>query len=84
MKMCKFCGQEFQWGRTPDGWVPLIPLSRDARGLKLDYQDSDGNLRASHHQVCTSKFEPAVSVIKLPQPVRIPMYEDNETTGYQG
>ena len=66
MAICKFCGAPFQWGRSPDKWVPLVPLGEEG-DLPRTFQDAEGNLRAEHRPVCT--HAPAVDVVKLSMPV---------------
>lgn len=68
MPKCKYCDQTFEWGRSEDRWVPLIPV-KDHDGFDRTYRDEDGELRAMHHLVCTHSGVPAVNITKLPRKV---------------
>lgn len=69
MSKCKYCQKAFDWGRSDDGWVPLVPVS-EHEGLDRTYQDEDGELRAHHHLVCVDRGGPSVRITKLPRKVR--------------
>jgi len=69
MAICKFCALPFAWGRSEDGWIPLVPLG-DEGTLDRAYQDENGDLRASHRLVCTNKGGPAVKIQKLVRPIK--------------
>jgi hypothetical protein len=68
MAQCKYCQKPFQWGRTDDRWVPLVPVA-DQAGLELLYQDENGVLRAPHAQVCV-RTGGSVHITRLPQKVK--------------
>ena len=65
MAICKFCGAAFAWGNNNDGkWTPLVPLGEEG-DLRRTYQDEQGNLRASHIDVCVNRGGPTVRVSRL-------------------
>lgn len=68
MPLCKYCQAPFTWGKTGDGWVPLIPIGEEG-DVPRTYQDENGELRANHRAICVVPGGPAVTVVKLAKAV---------------
>lgn len=64
MALCKFCGQPFAWGNADGKWTPLVPVGEEG-DLDRKYQDQNGNLRASHRDVCVNQGGATVRVSLL-------------------
>lgn len=64
MALCKFCGKVFDWGRTEDGYVPLVSIERQD-GLLRNFQDENGVLRADHRLECVNRGGPTVRIVRL-------------------
>lgn len=68
MALCKFCGVAFAWGNNEGKWTPLVPLGEEG-DLRRTYQDEQGNLRASHTDICVNRGGPTVRVSRLAKAV---------------
>ena len=66
MAVCKFCGQQFQWGRADDKWIPLQLIGEEG-DVDRTHIDENGVLRAAHKAFCT--YASAVAVVRLTSPV---------------
>lgn len=62
MNKCRTCGDDFEWGRTEDGWVLLEPLGKDD-DLPKCYMDENDVLRADHRD--RHAGVPTVNVTRL-------------------
>lgn len=63
-KPCKYCDKPIDWGFSGERWIALVPIGEDA-GLDREFQDEQGNLRASHRQVCIFKGRESLRVSRL-------------------
>jgi len=63
-KPCKYCDKPIDWGYSGERWITLVPVGED-EGLDREFQDEQGNLRASHKQVCIFKGRESLRVSRL-------------------
>lgn len=64
MPICKFCSKPFAWGFDGERWTPLVPVGEEGT-LDRTYQDENGDMRASHRDICVLRGGPSVNVVRL-------------------